>query len=413
VNQDHHLPEHLVDPGKEARARAGLPVVPAFDGYRAFAILAVVLLHMTTISGVAAVGNHTVLARLVWGTLGHAVEILFVVSGFVVFLPTVARGGKFGSVLSFAIRRGARLLPAYWMILLVSLVVIGLFHPAMSDFPGPRDAILNFTGSMVPIGLFVPGVRLGFGLNQPLWTLSVEICFYIVLPFIAAAWFRRPLLGLALALLITIGWTIAFDHPNRVTNLFGITADFNELIRIKLSSALQLPAWAYSFGLGMTGAWAWVRLAGAKGEGGTTPKVAARASAVTLLSLIALLALAWVMGGHYDQTRESLVLSLFFSTALAMFMVALSLSPPRWQVLVATPAVRKLGDISYGIYLSHMLIAATLASELSLPQDGDLRSLATWIVAVVPASILYGYLSARFLEQPIRRWARKYGQRAT
>jgi hypothetical protein len=30
---------------------------------------------------------------------------------------------------------------------------------------------------------------------------------------------------------------------------------------------------------------------------------------------------------------------------------------------------------------------------------------------VVPTAILYGYLSARFLEQPIRRWARKYGRR--
>ena len=29
---------------------------------------------------------------------------------------------------------------------------------------------------------------------------------------------------------------------------------------------------------------------------------------------------------------------------------------------------------------------------------------------VVPASVLYGYLSARFLEQPIRRWARRYGR---
>jgi peptidoglycan/LPS O-acetylase OafA/YrhL len=411
MSQGHVLPEHLVDPGKEARAKAGLPVVPAFDGYRAFAILAVVLLHMTTISGVAAVGNHTVFARLIWGTLGHAVEILFVVSGFVVFLPTVARGGKFGSALSFAIRRGARLLPAYWMILLVSLVVIGVFHPAVSDFPGPRDAFLNFTGSMVPVGLFISGVPLGFGLNQPLWTLSVEVCFYIALPFIAAAWFRRPLLGLAIALLVTVGWSIAFDHVARVTDLLGVAADFNELVRIKFSSALQLPAWAYSFGLGMTGAWAWVRLTRAREDGGPAASVAGRASTIALLSLVALLVLVWVMGGDYDQTRESLPLSLLLSTMLATLMVALSLAPSRWQVPVATPLVRRLGDISYGIYLSHMLIAMTLASELSLPQDGDLKSLAVWIAAVVPAAILYGYLSARFLEQPIRRWARKYGRR--
>ena len=36
----------LLDPGKEARSRIGIPVVPAFDGFRAFAILGVVLLHV-------------------------------------------------------------------------------------------------------------------------------------------------------------------------------------------------------------------------------------------------------------------------------------------------------------------------------------------------------------------------------
>ena len=35
--------------------------------------------------------------------------MLFIVSGFVMFLPTAARGGDLGSVRVFAIRRAARL----------------------------------------------------------------------------------------------------------------------------------------------------------------------------------------------------------------------------------------------------------------------------------------------------------------
>ncbi len=384
--------------------------MPAFDGYRAFAILAVVMLHMTTISGVAQVGTHTPVARVVWGTLGHAVEILFLVSGFVVFLPTVARGGRFGNLFSFSIRRGARLLPAYWAILIVSLVVILLFDPPIADFPGLRDLFFNFSGSMIPAGLFIPGIPLGFGLNQPLWTLSVEICFYIVLPFVAGAFFRRPVLGLALAALITIGWTIAFDHVNRLTELLGMSPDFGELVRIKFSSALQLPSWAYSFGLGMAGACAWVRISRA----GSADRAAVwrrRAPVITLAAVVALLVLAWLIGGDYDQTRESLPLSMIFSSVLATLMVFLALCPPSWQRPVAAPFVRRLGDISYGIYLSHMVIALTLASEFSMPREGGLKSLVIWTLAVVPASVLYGYLSARFLEQPIRRWARKYGRR--
>ena len=402
---------HLSDPGKEARARSGIPVVPAFDGFRAFAILGVVVLHLTILSGVVATEEQNLIARLVWGTFGHAVEILFIVSGFVVFLPTVARGGEFGSLLSFAIRRGARLLPAYWMILLVSLLIIAVFDPAISNFDGFRDALLNFTGTMVPAGLFIPGIPLGFGLNQPLWTLSVEICFYLVMPLVALAFFRRPLLGLILALAITIGWTIAFDHVNRITDLLGMAPDFNELVRIKLASAIQLPAWAYSFGLGMAGAWVWVRLDRARESSNSAARAASRAPWIALASGAGLLILAWPIGGYYEETRESLWLSLLYSTVLAVFMVSLSLSPRRWQGPFAAAPVRRLGDISYGIYLSHMVLALTIASEITLPQNGNLGSFAVWTLAVVPAAILYGYLSARFLEQPIRRWARKYGRR--
>lgn len=251
--------KHIVDPGKQARSASGIPIVPSFDGYRAFAILGVVMLHLTMVSGIAAVGTRDISARLIWGTFGHAVELLFIVSGFVVFLPTVARGGDFGGLLPFAVRRGARLLPAYWLILLLTLLLIAVADPTAADFSGWGDAFFNFTATTVPAGLFIPDIPLGFGFNPPLWTLSVEVGFYIVLPFVAVAFYRRPWAGLAIAALITIAWTIAFDHVNWVTTHLGMNPDFGELVRIKLSSGLQLPTWAYSFALGMAGAWTFVR----------------------------------------------------------------------------------------------------------------------------------------------------------
>ena len=58
-----------------------------------------------------------------------------------------------------------------------------------------------------------------------------------------------------------------------------------------------------------------------------------------------------------------------------------------------------------------MVIAFYAAALFDLPDDGSIGSLATWLAVVVPAAVLYGYLSARFLEQPIRRWARRFGNR--
>ena len=387
--------------------------MPAFDGFRAFAIFGVVFLHLTQAAGLTAAGGEMT-GRVMWGSLGRAVEVLFIVSGFVVFLPTVARRGTFGSIRSFAIRRGARLLPAYWMSLLVALALIAAFDPvspqiegAHVSFPGLDDILVNFAGASVPVAMFATGFPIGFGLNPPVWTLSVELGFYIALPLVAGAFFRWPKVALTLGALITIGWTLAFENLGEVTKVLQLSPDFNELIRLRFASGLQLPEWAYSFAAGMAGAVAWVRIR----ERWEPPRIERVAGPVALVALAVAAVTGWHLGGDFEQTRSSLLFSMIFTTTISVFMVALSLANPRFQFPFAARRVRQLGDISYGIYLSHLMIAVLVATWFSMPDDGGLVSLATWTAAVVPASVLYGYLSARFLEQPIRRWARRYGRR--
>ena len=400
----------LLDPGKEARSRIGIPVVPAFDGFRAFAILGVVLLHVLHLSGVVEAGDSGLLARMVWGTIGHAIDVLFIVSGFVVFLPTVARNGSFGSVSGFAIRRAARLLPAYWMMLAIILLLI-LLTSVSPDVANPslRDVGLNFFGLQGPVGMFVPGISTGFGVDPPLWTLSTEIGFYVVLPFIAARYFRHPLAGLVVAGLITIAWNLAFKNIGDVSSILGFDVSGAERFRLLFASTIQLPSWAFSFGLGMTGAWAYVRWNSKRVPG-----------YLFAIALTGFLVMAWLAGGYSDSAGFDLVaeysrfspeIAIGYSGFLAALMILIAMGPRRLQLPFANEPVRKLGDISYGVYLSHMVIAFYAAALFDLPDDGSIGSLATWLAVVVPAAVLYGYLSARFLEQPIRRWARRFGNR--
>src|SRR5262249_42674985 len=142
--------------------------------------------------------------QLIWATGPELVDILFIVSGFVVFLPTVAQQGRFGSISAYAIRRGARLLPAYWLSLGVMLLVMAA-QPGVPG-PGAEDLASNFSGQQTLVQMISPGIPIGFGFDTPLWTLTLEIGFYIVLPFIAASYFRRPLVGLAIGLAIAVLW---------------------------------------------------------------------------------------------------------------------------------------------------------------------------------------------------------------
>jgi peptidoglycan/LPS O-acetylase OafA/YrhL len=49
--------------------------------------------------------------------------------------------------------------------------------------------------------------------------------------------------------------------------------------------------------------------------------------------------------------------------------------------------------------------------EFALPHDQSLWAVVVWSAIVFPVSLAYGYLSARFLERPVRRWAHRYGRR--
>ena len=408
-----HGGSHIEDPGKEARSASGIPIVPAFDGYRAFAILGVVMLHLITVSGVVGIPQDGLLARLTWGTFGRAVEVLFVVSGFVVFLPTVARGGDFGGWGSYGLRRGARLLPAYWLILVISLILLATvsLNPDV-PFPGALSVFSHFTGLQMPVTMFSSDVTVGFFVNVPLWTLSIELGFYIVLPFIAAAYFRHPWVGLGIAAAITILWDVLFDHFADVADVVGYHPGFDTLFRIVINSGAQLPSWALSFAVGMTGAWVYVRVKTLAANGELEPDLLRRRIHMVVAgSVAATLVLAWINGGFYDQSRQSLWLSMAFTITLAAAMVAIALSSKAVQAPFANTPVRRLGDISYGIYLVHFLLIIYLGDLLNLPKDGTAADLAIWMLAVLPAAVLYGYLSARFLEQPIRRRARKFGRR--
>ncbi|MBK8293956.1 MAG: acyltransferase [Solirubrobacterales bacterium] len=412
---------HLSDPGKEARAKSGVPVVPVFDGYRALAILGIVMLHMLGYSGILEGGDTQWYAYLTWATIGHAVDILFIVSGFVVFLPTVARNGEFGSVGAYAIRRIARLYPAYWLVLLISMVLLATItvSPDLA-FPGLRDLTFHTVGFQGVSGMFFPtgGGPIGFGINPPLWTLSVEVTFYIVLPLVASLYFRRPFVGLFLAALVTVGWNWSFEHIGQVTEFVGTETTGLTNLRLLVQSTLQFPSWAFSFACGMTGAWIFARVS----RDPRLPEWRTRIRIAQVISLVGFIVLACLAGRYTARAPLQLVaeysrldpeIALGYSGFLAALMVTTALGPAWARVPFSNNPIRRLGDISYGIFLSHMIIAFYIGSALlSLPENGSLGNLLLWCVVVVPPAVLYGYVSARFLEQPIRRWARQFGRRA-
>jgi peptidoglycan/LPS O-acetylase OafA/YrhL len=264
-----------------------------------------------------------------------------------------------------------------------------------------------------PVLLFDPGYSLGFGVVAPVWTLSVEMTFYVVLPLIAARWLRRPVLGLVLAAAIVITWHYFATNFTEIASGLGIPLGSGIVEGFTSNYASQFPAWAFAFACGMTGAVVYVRMRD-RGLGASGRRWAA---AIALAAGAAVLVFAYLSGKRaIDDLAAfqvvSLPISMGMTISMSVMFIALSAAPRALQLPFANRPIRWVADVSYGVYLIHFAVIWFALQELSLPQEGNLVSALAWTGLVIPLSMIYGYLSARIIERPIRSWAHRYGRRA-
>src|SRR4051812_3706120 len=146
-------------------------------------------------------GRTDVLDRVI-GEFRIAVVLFFVLSGFLLAQPWIGtpptRPPRLGR---YAVRRIARIGPAYWAAVLGSFVLLhGSGH-------GREIAVGDLPKFMAFLANVFPATR--GQLDPPLWSLHIEVSFYVVLPLIGLALLRakRPLL-VCLALFVAgLAWT--------------------------------------------------------------------------------------------------------------------------------------------------------------------------------------------------------------
>ena len=359
-------------------------------GVRGVAVLFVVLYHIVIAS--EWMPNHAVPRAVLEATGFLAVDVLFFTSGFVLFLPVVL-SGRFGSVGAFAIRRFARIAPPYYVCLLVILAAYPLLtSPAIAS--AARTGVTDYLIHVVFLQREILGSQSGLGVNGPLWVLSIDVAFYVLLPFIAEAYLRRPLVGLAIALGASTAWRVAFmgsaTHPDLL---------------------IQFPLFAAYFAAGMTAAWLYLRLRDAAADHSRA------AVTVAALGLAALTALAYAAGAtipsHLAVFQENTLVAALLPLALLAFVVAVSLGPAWVQRPLTNRAALWFSEISYSVFLYHVVLAFFAFESLGVELGGDLGALVTMGLAVLPASIVVGALSYRLIELPSRRYGRKLARRFT
>ncbi len=338
------------------------PYRAEIDGLRAIAV-----------GGVVA--HHTGLGLLPGGFTG--VDVFFVISGYLITAIIAAEmtAGKF-SQWRFLERRLRRIVPAL-------AVMLAVTAPAAWAILTPED-FRPFAQSLTAAALFASNLlfaqKAGYfdsveGM-QPLlhtWTLGVEEQFYLLFPLVLIACRR---------------WRPGAMLP--VVALMGLASFALALVvatRWPLLSFYLLPTRLWEFALGAACA-----LLPARG----TELLAARPQIRALLAIagLGLIAAGFLLIQPHTPAPGAMFLLPTIGTVLVIMFAGAS--NPAGRLLGLRPLVW-LGLISFGTYLWHQPLL-TLAQYMWF---GDLPLPVT--LALVAASVAFGWASYHWIEQPVRQ----------
>ena len=347
--------------------------IGGLDGLRALAVIGVLLYH----------------ADVSWASGGFiGVDVFFVLSGYLVTTIVMAaldgRGSLgFGRFWSSRLRR---LAPAQLALVVVTVLAVALWHrDELADLQGQVLAALTGTTNWY---LLANDASYFEQLGRPpllrhLWSLAIELQFYLVFPLVlAVAWPRwRHRLdvvagGLAVAIVGSAVWmAVLFDpggDPSR--------AYFDTFARLQapLLGALLAVVWRP-----------------AKLRRGA---VAAHGPRYAVAGGVALAAL--VVVGHLADDRSAVLYRGGFAvTALLAVVVVAGLTHPHGSLGgprgLGHPALVAIGLRSYGLYLWHWPVFALLRPRIDVGWSWGTTFVVRLLVTVVLTEACY-----RLIERP-------------
>jgi len=367
--------------------------LPQMDGLRAIAACTVFVTHVGLLSNLtleSPIGP--LLARMNVG-----VALFFVLSGFLLYRPFVLsrleRAPQPG-IKHYAVRRASRILPAYWL----ALIVLGLLLPGLVSGVFSGDWWVYFGLMQVySMDWMIGGIAVA-------WSIATEVAFYIVLPLIAWSTFR------------VLGRMQPSGQVRVELWLLLATA----ALAMALRAAGHELGWSPAFDNTLIGRWPWfavgmvLAVASAARSSGTWARLPALlrsaerlpwlwwAVATVVLGISALTSVlpqnVFAMTGR--QLQIELVLYGLFAGLLAAPLVfgdAARRGSP--SALLASGPFRWVGKISYGIFLWHYPLIGWVVKQMP-DASGYVVGVVSGALTLACASISW-YL----VERPVMRWS--------
>ncbi|OQP54236.1 hypothetical protein A4H97_22325 [Niastella yeongjuensis] len=351
--------------------------LPALTGLRFIAVVMIFLFHSNTPAPTSYI--HAVFQQFYLG-----VNVFFVLSGFLICYNYGKEGELNKQFLKkYYVNRVARIIPLYYILLTCTFIILHFRRPDIVHLVGIYFLNLSFLNGFSSWYMF-SGI-------YPAWSLTPEVTFYILFPFIYLLivtmnwWWQQVIFFWIVGLLLVLFFFYFpfrgfFDniHFLLLTTFFGRCFEF------------------------FTGIWLAFRFRQWQAKQVATPPPAKRSIPYTVtggcLSLMVIIIAALISPDKaVAQYPVGKVLSMFvFPVSVAVLLFGLITEITWFSRLLSTSLFKVLGKSAYALFLIHGgFIADWLLSFLNL-------NLFLVFISLVLLSILLYYL----VERPLNNWLR-------
>lgn len=381
-------------------------------GFRALMVLAVVNYHIWQQSWLSQRVN--VLGMSVDFDFFTRSSYLFVdgmilLSGFLLYLPYARQqleGTPVPGAGRFYINRLLRIVPSYLAAVLLALICFALPQGA---YYTTGELVKDVASHLTFTFLFWPETYLYTPLNAALWTIGVEMQFYLLFPFIARAVQKKP--AVTLSVMAALGWTwrLCVAHFAQNTGM---------LIN-------QMPAYLDVYALGMLGAMAYLHMRRAwRRMHPARRRVLSWVCAVGFIACLGVVlaifqaqstaSAAGQRALHLSQMEMRLPLTLVLMGA----MLCAAHMPFLLQKLLDNRLMRFLSAISMNLYIWHQILSVQM--RVAWFPDADILHITpvqqrAYSLLCFSVAILVAMAATYGLEQPaakaVNAWIKQLGRK--
>lgn len=338
--------------------------LPSLQALRGIAVLGVVAFHSLSIEQKYSGGDILLPDLLRVGQSG--VDLFFVISGFVMVTVTEGRFERSSEIMRFLWGRITRIYPTYWFYFLLTAAVF-LVKPNWVNSSQGHQAQLISSFLLLPSNQ-LPLVMVAWSLIHELW---FYLAFTILLRFHERFLFPSLLVWGAIVTIL---------------NLLVTVADLSATARIALHP------YSLEFIIGA--------LTGISLSKEHAPKLSARNA---VLTIVFVLSIGFPIIYGFDILKQEGILRAGVIGTLYGFLVFSVVTLEQFHKFTAPKSLQFIGDISYTVYLSHVLVLSAIGRLwlIASPAPNSLLDNVLACIIMLAVVVGYGWIGYRMVEQPI------------